>query len=290
MAFDYEKLINFKRELEQSYTARDTILYALGVGAGIDAETSPKLRFVCEQIEGYPLQALPTMSCVLAAPGFWQREPQFNIDWKKILHGEQSVTMHKPLPVEGEIRAELSIEAIYDKGEGKGALLYLLREVFDKKTGDHLATIRQNSFLRGNGGQGGLTEGAPKPHQLPTDRDADISVSLPTRGEQALIYRLSGDYNPLHAAPEAAKASGFDRPILHGLASYGLVGRALLSAFCDDDATRLKRLDVRFSSPVFPGDTIVTEIWKDAAGKASFRARAAERDVVVINNGYAEFE
>ena len=290
MSFDYQRLIGFKRELEQTYTARDTILYALGVGAGIDADTPATLRYVCQQIEGHPLRALPTMSCVLAAPGFWQREKQFNIDWIKILHGEQSVVMHKPLPCEGSVRAELAVEAIYDKGEGKGALVYSVRKLFDKEDGSLLATVRQGSLLRGNGGQGGLTEGAPNPHQLPTDRVPDISLSLPTRPEQSLIYRLSGDYNPLHADPAAASASGFKKPILHGLASYGLMCRALLHTLCADDGARLKRLDVRFSSPVYPGETIVTEIWRDAPGKASFRARVAERDVVVINNGYAEYE
>jgi acyl dehydratase len=290
MTLAYERLIGFRRELQQSYTVRDTILYALGAGAGIAADTPAKLSYVYEQVDGQPLQALPTMSCVLAAPGFWQREEQFGIDWRKVLHGEQSVTMHKPLPVEGEVHGELAIEAIYDKGEGKGALLYSVRELYDRKTGDLLATIRQSSFLRGNGGQGGLSEGAPKPHAVPTDRAADISVAMPTRPEQALIYRLSGDYNPLHADPAAAKASGFEGPILHGMASYGLVGRALLSALCDDDSARLKRLDVRFSTPVYPGETLVTEIWRDAPGKVSFLARVAERGVVAINNGYAEYE
>jgi acyl dehydratase len=207
-----------------------------------------------------------------------------------VLHGEQSVTVHRPLPAEGTVRAVMTVEAIYDKGEGKGALLRSARDLFDKSTGDLLATIRQGSFLRGNGGQGGLKEGAPVPHPIPSDRAPDIILPMPTRPEQGLIYRLSGDYNPLHADPAAAKASGFDGPILHGLASYGVVGRAVLDAVCDNDATRLKRLDVRFSSPVRPGDTITTEIWRDAPGKISFRARVAERDTVVINNGYAEYE
>lgn len=289
MPFDNEKLIGLRRELTQTYTARDTILYALGVGAGIDADTPARLRYVCEQVAGRALRSLPTMSCVLAAPGFWQRETQFNIDWAKILHGEQSVMMHAPLPSEGKVHSELRVESIYDKGEGKGALLYSVRKLY-AESGDLLATVRQGSFLRGNGGQGGRTDPTPKPHPVPNDRVPDISVPLPTRTEQALLYRLSGDYNPLHADPAAAAASGFSKPILHGLASYGVVGRALLMALCDDDGERLKRLDVRFSSPVFPGETIVTEIWREVPGKVSFRACVAERDVVVINNGYAEYE
>jgi acyl dehydratase len=290
MAFDYEKLISFRRELRQAYTVRDTILYALGAGAGIDADTPARLRYVCEQVNGLPLQALPTLPCALAAPGFWQQEEQFGLDWRKIVQGEQSVVIHRPVPCEGEVHSVLTVDAIYDKGEGRGALLYTNRELIDAKTGDLLTTIRQGSFLRGNGGQGGLKEGAPVPHAVPADRPPDIVVSLPTRPEQALIYRLSGDYNPLHADIAAAKASGFGAPILHGMATYALTGRAIVAWLCDDDATRLRRLDVRFSSPVYPGETVVTEIWHEAEGKISFRARVAERDSVVINNGYAEYE
>lgn len=287
MPFDYDRLINLRRNLEQTYTICDTILYALGVGAGIDADSPAKLRFVYEQ----DLQALPTMSTVLAGPGFWQREEQFGIEWQKILHGEQSVLMHKPLPVKGEVTAELTIDAIYDKGEGKGAVLYSTRKLYEKTSGDLLATVRQGSFLRGNGGQGGLKDGAPKPHLLPTDRAPDVSIAFDTRPEQALIYRLSGDYNPLHADPAVATAVGFKGPILHGLAAYGLICRAILAGLCDHDGARLKRLDVRFSSPVYPGETITTDIWRDGAGKASFRARISGRDdVVIINNGYAEYE
>jgi acyl dehydratase len=285
MPFNYDKVINLRRELEQSYTARDTMLYALGIGAGIDAQTPAQLRYVYENA----LQAFPSMSTVMAAPGFWQQEPEFGIDWAKVLHGEQSVVMHKPLPVEGKVAAVLTVDSIYDKGEGRGALLYSTREVYDRSNGDLLATVRQGSFLRGNGGQGGLSSGAPKPHESPVDRKPDITLTLQTRPEQALLYRLSGDYNPLHADPLVAIRSGFLRPLLHGLATYGVVCRALLEALCDNDATRMKRLDVRFTSPVYPGDSITTDIWKQGDGKTSFRARVAERDVLIINNGYAAY-
>lgn len=286
MAFDYDLLVNFRRELSQAYTVRDTILYNLGVGAGIGAGSPDTLRYVYEK----DLTALPSMAAVLAAPGFWQREPQFAIEWQKVLHGEQSVTIHKPIPVEGEVVSEFKVEKIYDKGEGKGAVLYSSRSLHDKKSGTHLATIQQGSFLRGNGGQGGSSDASPRPHAIPTDRPADMSVELETRPEQALIYRLSGDYNPLHADPEVAMGSGFKAPILHGLATYGVVGRALVAALCGNDSARLKRFDVRFSSVVYPGETITTEIWRDGDGKASFRALVADRETVVINNGYAEFE
>jgi acyl dehydratase len=286
MPFDYDKLINFNREIEQAYTVRDTILYALGVGAGIDAATPAKLRYVYEE----HLEALPTMSSVLAAPGFWQREPQFGISWKRILHGEQSIVMRRPLPVAGVVTSTVKVDEIYDKGADKGALVYTSRSLYNKASGDLLATIRQSSFLRGDGGAGGRTEGGPKPHAVPEGRPADLSVTLATRAEQALIYRLSGDYNPLHADPATAVQGGFKRPILHGLATYGIVGRALVSALCDDHGARLNRMDVRFSSPVYPGESITTQIWREGPGRAGFKALVAARATLVLDNGYAEYE
>jgi acyl dehydratase len=149
--------------------------------------------------------------------------------------------------------------------------------------------VRNSSFLRGDGGQGGSDEPQPKPRPLP-DRAPDEIVTLKTADNQAMIYRLSGDYNPLHIDPEVAKVGGFDRPILHGLATFGVAGRAILSALCGNQSARLKRLDVRFASPVFPGETIRTEIWREEDGRASYRAVVVERDLVVLNNGYVEYE
>ena len=285
MPLDYDRLMRCKRETFQRYTARDTLLYALGVGAGIDADTPDKLRFVYEE----DLEVLPTMAVVLASPGFWLREPQFGVAWQRILHAEQSVVMHSPLPVCGEVVSELSVEAIYDKGPRTGALVYANRKLREGGSGTLLATLRQGIFLRGDGGGAGLKTGSPRPHPLPEGRAADVSVTLKTRPEQALLYRLSGDANPLHADPAAAALGGFDRPILHGLATYGIVGRALLLALCDNRGARLKRLDARFASVVYPGEEITTEIWRETGGRASFRARVAARDVIVIDHGYAEY-
>jgi acyl dehydratase len=148
--------------------------------------------------------------------------------------------------------------------------------------------VRNSSFLRGDGGRGGSSEPQRKPHPLP-ERAPDESVTLETTANQAMIYRLSGDYNPLHIDPEVAKAGGFDRPILHGLATYGVAGRAVLAALCGNDPARLKRLDARFASPVFPGETIRTDIWREGDGRASYRSSVVERDLVVLNNGYVEF-
>jgi acyl dehydratase len=159
----------------------------------------------------------------------------------------------------------------------------------DAATGEPLADVGMAAFLRGDGGFGGSGEGAPRPQPIPADRPPDLMLDLPTRPDQALIYRLSGDYNPLHADPDAARSVGFEKPILHGLCAYGVVGRALLRLLCADDPARLRRLDVRFSSPLYPGETVRTEVWREGDGRAVFRALAVERGVVIQNNGAVEY-
>lgn len=284
--FDPARLVALEpREIPHRYDARDTILYALGIGAGADAE--PDLRFLFEE----KLLALPTMAVVIAYPGYWQQQPEYGIDWKRNLHGEQSVILHKPLPVSGDMVGRFRIKAIYDKGADKGSLLYAERQIFDVASGELVATVTQGSFLRGDGGAGTVaTEAAPVPHPVPADRPADFVSAMVTRPEQAIIYRLCGDMNPLHIDPDVAKSAGFHAPILHGLCTYGLAGRAAVATLCEGDPARLRRLDVRFSSPVFPGDTVTVEIWREGPGKAALRAKVIERDVVVLNNGYIEFD
>jgi acyl dehydratase len=257
-------------------TRRDVMLYALGVGAD-------ELAFVYEE----NLQMLPTMATTLAYPGFVWKEFDLGADWKKVLHGETSIEIHRPLPVEGELVGETKFGPFYDKGADKGTVACQTREIRDA-AGELIATVRNGSFLRGDGGQGGSSEPQPRPRPLP-DRPADETVTLPTAANQAMIYRLSGDYNPLHIDPEVAKAGGFDRPILHGLATFGVAGRAVLAALCANQSSRLKRLDARFASPVYPGETIRTEIWRECEGIASYRASVVERDLVVLNNGYVEY-
>jgi acyl dehydratase len=284
MAIDYDRLRNWPfPEVEQSYTAKDSILYALGVGLGADPVDQRQLRFVYE--EG--LRALPTMAAVLAYPGFWIKDPATGVDWKQVLHGEQGLVIHRPLPAAATVTGRTVIDAIVDKGPGRGALLYAHRDVRDIESGELLCSVSTTAFLRGDGGFGGPSGPTRPAHALP-DRAPDIAVDLSTLPQAALIYRLSGDYNPLHADPAVAKAAGFPRPILHGLCTYGVAGHALLRALCGYDPTRLRRMDVRFSAPVFPGETIRTEIWREGEGRASFRCRVVERDVVVINNGLAE--
>jgi len=284
MAIDYRKLKHWPfPDVEHSYRARDTMLYALGLGVGADPMDAQQLRFVYE--EG--LTALPTMAVVLAHAGQWSKNPETGINWKLLLHGEQELVVHRPLPAATTVVGRTVIEEIIDKGKGKGALIYSRREISDKETGVLLASSSSTSFLRGDGGFGGPS-GPTKPvHPLP-ERAPDMVCDLPTLPQAALIYRLSGDYNPLHADPEVAKAAGFPRPIMHGLCTFGVAGHALLRTLCAYDPARLKRMQVRFSSPVFPGETVRTEIWREGGSSFGFRCRIVERDVVAINNGFAE--
>jgi len=284
MVLDPQKILNWPFEpIEQTYTEKESILYALGCGLGADPMDEDQLRFVFEEPELY---ALPSMAVVLSTPGFWARHPDTGIDWVKILHGEQAMEIHKPLPAAAKVVATTKVTDIVDKGEGKGALLLSERTVTNVETGEALATLRSTTFARGDGGCGSTTDTAPKPHALP-DRDPDMTCDLPTALNAALIYRLSGDPNPLHASPSVAKAAGFERPILHGLCTWGVAGHAILKSCCGYDPAQLRSMALRFSAPVYPGDTIRTEMWRDG-GVVSFRARALERDVVVLNNGRAD--
>ena len=284
MAINRDKLLNWPFEpVEQTYTTKDAILYALGLGFGADPLDEGDLHFVFEE-EGF--SAVPTMAAVLGTPGFWVRDPESGVEWQKVLHGEQSIELHKPLPAEATVIAENQVTEVIDKGEGRGALIYTTRRIKDKATGDLLATNVSTTFARANGGFGGPPVDQPQPHTLP-DREPDTTLDLPTLPQAALIYRLSGDPNPLHASPTVAKAAGFPAPILHGLCTLGVAGRAVLDTYCDYDATKFKSLKLRFSAPVFPGETIRTEMWKDG-NVVSFRSSVVERDVVVLNNGRVE--
>lgn len=283
--FDPVRLLEMPpRETVARHDARDVMLYAVGVGVGIDDPTGDEtLTFA---VADQPA-VLPTMATVLASPGFWQREPRHGIDWRRVLHAEQSLIIHRPLPVEGELVGRLTIEAIEDKGAAKGALLVSRRELHNRASGELLATERRVTFLRGDGGKGGGGGRLAAPHAVP-DRAPDIVIALPTRPEQALLYRLSGDFNPIHADPAVARAAGLEQPILHGLCTYGVAGRALVKALCGGRPERLRRMDCRFTAPVYPGETIATSVWLEGEGRAAFVARTAERDVTVLANGYAE--
>ena len=278
---DAQKVLNWKfRDIEHTYTEKDTILYALGLGCGSDGDTDD-LKYVYEK----GLAALPTMAVVLASPGNWLGSKESTVDYTKVLHGEQYLTLHRPLPPSGTVIGRGRIADLLDKGKEKGAVLYAERTIIDKATGAEIATLTSAAMLRGDGGFGGKPGPQPEPHKLP-ETAPTTHVDIKTHLNSALIYRLSGDYNPLHADPKVAAAGGFKTPILHGLCTYGVAGRAIVKACCGGDPARLKSLQVRFSSPVLPGETIRTEIWT-GGNRVSFRARVVERDVVVLNNGLA---
>jgi acyl dehydratase len=283
MAIVYEKLLALKiPAVEHSYGPKDCMLYALGLGLGQDPMNENELAFVYEK----NLKVLPTFALVLGYSPYWLRNPESGVNWTKVVHGEQGLKLHKPVAPSGAVVGQTRIVEVIDKGEGKGALVLSERKVTDKASGEAIATLTQTTFCRGDGGFGGPPREAPAPHMLP-ERSPDMVCDLPTRPEMALIYRLSGDVNPLHAEPEFAKAAGFPRPILHGLASFGVAGHALLKSVCGYDPARLTAIAGRFSAPVYPGETIRTEIWRDG-NVVSFRARALERDAIVVNNGRAE--
>jgi acyl dehydratase len=208
------------------------------------------------------------------------------IDWVRIVNGEQGFELRAPLKPAGTVLGKTRIVEVVDKGTGKGALVYTERKVTDKATGELIATVTQTTFCRADGGFGGPPRESPPVHKLP-ERAPDLVCELTTRPEQALIYRLSADRNPLHVDPEVAKAAGYPKPILHGLGTFGVVGHALLKSICDYDPSRVVSFAGRFSSPVFPGETIRTEFWRDG-NVVSFRAAVPARDVVVMNNGRAE--
>lgn len=281
MSLDYSTLMNLDiPAIEHTFTERDSMLYALGVGLGFDPCDEGQLRYVYEK----SLAALPTMAVVLCYARI--RDMPLGNNYLKTVHGEQGMRLHKPLPVSGTCTSKVRVTEVIDRGADKGAMIYLERDLKDKATGDLYATLTQSLFCRADGGFGGPARTAPVPHPVP-ERPADIVCELPTLPQQALIYRLSGDVNPLHAEPAFAKAAGFERPILHGLATFGIVGHAILRSVCDYDPAGLKSLDGRFSAPVLPGDTIRTELWKDG-NIVSVRASVPARNAVVFNNGRAE--
>jgi acyl dehydratase len=283
MTIVYEKLMGLEiAPAEQAYDAKDCMLYALGAGLGHDPMNEDELSFVYEK----NLKVLPTMATVIGHSGSLARNPDSGIDWVMVVNGEQGFILKRPLAGEGVVVGYTRIVEAIDKGRGKGALILTEREITDKKTGEAIGTVTQTIFCRGDGGFGGPPRQAPAPHPLPA-RAPDIVCDFGTRPEMALIYRLSGDYNPLHADPAAAKAAGYERPILHGLGTFGISGHAVLKTMCGYDPARLTAFAGRFSAPVFPGETIRTEMWRDG-NIVSFRARVVERDVIAINNGRAE--
>ena len=280
MAIDYPGILELKDQGRRfSWSDRETILYALAIGMGADPLDRELLPFVYER----NLKAMPTLATVIAW-GASIPADRLGTDRRHTLHGEESLTWHSPLPAAGEVVADSRVRAVYDKGE-KGAVIERETVLRDAVSGVLIATIIRTAFARKDGGFGGPVQQSA-PHAPPA-RSPDVVLEFATRPDQALLYRLCGDRNPLHADPDVAIAAGFRAPILHGLCTYGICCRAVLQAFCEFDPVRLKSHAVRFSAPVFPGDTVAVKLWKDA-GVVSFEADVAARGVTVIKSGRSE--
>ncbi len=270
-------------EMAGGYTDRDSLLYAVAIGMGRNPMDAHELEYVCETLGD---RVVPTAATVLSST----TEPapidpdhiMLKMNFALMLHGEQRLQIHNPLPPAAETLVSNRTTGVYDKGADKGALL--TSETAVKLTdGSPLYTLGTTMFFRGDGGFGGTSDGAPVPHALP-EREPDAVCEMPGRRDQAMIYALCGDRNPLHRDPGIAKQAGFDIPILHGLCSYGMACHAVLKTMLDYDQTHMKGFDVRFSTPVMPGETQVVEMWKDD-NVISFRVRLKERDLICINNG-----
>jgi acyl dehydratase len=268
-------------------TDRDTMLYALGVGAGID-----DLAFTTENSHDVAQQVLPTFA-VICCMGFAAAPLVGSFNWGMLLHGSQEIRLSAPLPASGSLSVVAEIADIQDKGPGKNAILILRARGTDPSTGAQVAETLTTLVIRGDGGFGGQPGQRAAAPEFP-DREPDARIALPTRADQALIYRLSGDRNPLHSDPWFAREmAGFPTPILHGLCTYGFAGRALLAGLADGQAARLTAVAARFSAPVFPGETLTTSIWRTGSGRAVYRTEASGPDGsnarVVLDDGVAHY-
>jgi acyl dehydratase len=283
VAINYDRLVNWDiPEVRQRLTKRDTILYALGVGLGADPCDEHQLRFVYEE----NLLALPTMAIILGYPGPWHAHSDTGITRSHVVHGEQGFRILKPLPVEGEVVGKTRVTGVVDKGKDKGALVITENTVRDAASGAVVCALTSTTFCRADGGFGGPDGPVKQPHAIPESPPQHV-CDLPVLPQAALIYRLSGDYNPLHADPAYAKKAGFRMPILHGRCTFSIAGHAILKTLCGYDPARFVAMEGRFSSPVYPGETIRTEMWRDG-NVVSFRATVPSRGVTVLNNGCAE--
>ena len=279
MALNVDRLLGHQfTELRQSYSQRDAILYALGLGLGQDPTDKSDLTYLLET----KLRVLPSYAVTLASPGMWIRDPAFGVDFTRLVHAEQDATFHRTLPNEGSVVATPRIAGLWDRGESRGAILIVERTVIDATSREAYATIRQMLLLRGNGGFGGNPQpAAQRRHSVLTDPDDVVDVQTSPRA--ALIYRLSGDWNPLHADPDAATRAGFARPILHGLASYGIAARTISRLV----GRELAQFSCRFSAVVLPGDTLTFRIWRQMDTQLAFEAMVGDRKV--LDRGFARF-
>src|SRR6202167_1682513 len=265
----------------RSWDGKDALLYAVGVGAGL-GDPLKELEFTTENCEGIEQQVLPTFAVLVAQARTGRSLGDF--DHAMLVHADQYFELQKPLPVQGTVRTTSTVTGIYDKGSG--ALVVTENAAVDAATGEPLVTTRSGVFIRGEGGFGG-PRGTDPPWSLP-DRAPDHQVVRETRPEQALIYRLSGDRNPLHVDPKFAARGGFSQPILHGLCTYGVTGRALLRVLCDGDPARFRSMSGRFTRPVLPGEPLTISIWRQEGSDTALFQTARADGEVVIDRGRVE--
>ncbi len=270
---------NTSEPSRQSWTSKDALLYAVGVGAGHEA--LDELQYTTENSIDIDQKVLPSMAVVLGfGGGAFSSIGDFNP--AMLVHGEQSFELHREIPVKGEIETVGEITGIYDKGKGAVVVTESTSTLVDSATGEPgepLFTKTMSAFIRGEGGWGG--DSGPALEWEKPDGDPDESVTYTTRPEQALIYRLSGDRNPLHADPQFAAMGGFDRPILHGLCTYGFTGRGLLKGLCAGDSSKFTSMYGRFSSPVFPGEALTINMWRTGDGTAVYQTQGGDGRVVL---------
>lgn len=282
MALDHSAIGVESAPHNRSWTSTDALLYAVGVGAGLDDPTA-ELAFTTENTDGVPQRVLPTYAVLLAQVPGARRIGRF--DPAMLVHAEQAFELHRPLPPAGSLRATAKVTGIYDKGSG--ALVVTEATAVDLATGELLITSRGSAFIRGEGGFGG--DRGPRDDWAAPDREPDHRVTYRTRPEQALIYRLSGDRNPLHSDPAFAARAGFARPILHGLCTYGVTGRALLHTMAGSDPARFASMSGRFSSPVVPGESLTVSSWAGDGGRTALFRTTKDDGTVVIDRGRAAF-
>ncbi|MBR9910853.1 MAG: 3-alpha,7-alpha,12-alpha-trihydroxy-5-beta-cholest-24-enoyl-CoA hydratase [Gammaproteobacteria bacterium] len=282
---DYETVMNWPFEtLTETYTSDDCIAYARGIAAGSDAAIATEENQYCSS--GGALKALPMMSIVLNEGSMWTMDPATGIDWRKTLHTEESITIHKPLSTAATLTARYEVEEIYDRGAGKGAFMYEQRVLSDTDNSP-VATIRIGTFLTANGGFGGAASNTPAPIKVPAEREPDQLLDLSTPGRDNTRYHLGEQF--VGALKNVPGAEG--KPPLRGVCAFGVTGRALIHMACNGQPERLKHMGLRYKAPTFADETLRTELWfDDTPGRAYFRVRCLERDTVVMDNGILEFE
>jgi acyl dehydratase len=282
MPIDATRLLSWEFPVsEHDCSARDAMLYALGAGLGGDPTDVAELAYLYE----HQLAVLPTIAAVIGHPGPWYSDPGTGIDWVHVMHGEQALQIHQPIVAGSTFRCETRVVDVEDKGAGRGALVRWQRRLVDAATGAPVATADSTLFCRNDGGFGGVTrqkiEPTPWPPTTPTE-----SVHQHISSRAGLIYRLSGDYNPVHVDPKVAVDAGFDRPILHGLCTFAHATWAVLRHVADGDASALVSVAARFKAPVYPGQELRTDIWQEGT---TIRFRSyADTDTLVLDSGHIE--